>query len=312
MIVTEIYNGQGLGNQLWCYVVTRVIAKDKGYKFGIKSPEKFKGKEFINLNFGEKVVGGSGPGGGPPVTLPKGIRYYYNERKIIHPLTDADIRTYDRNLVNIPDNIKIDGIMQDEQYILHRKNEIRRWLKVKKKYECYDYSGDNICVMNFRGGEYVTIKNVFLTKKYWDNAMKNMLKINKHFKFVVITDDIQTAKKFFPKLDIFHFGMAKDYVVIKNAKYLILSNSSFAWFPAWLNENLKFCIAPKYWSQHNVSDGYWGCGYNITKEWYYQDRQGKLFNYDDCLKEIRDYNGIIVGWADYLFQQLRKMWREYS
>ena len=41
MIVTEIYNGQGLGNQLWCYIVTRVIALDNGYDFGIKSPEKF-------------------------------------------------------------------------------------------------------------------------------------------------------------------------------------------------------------------------------------------------------------------------------
>ena len=36
MIVTEIYKGQGLGNQLWCYITTRVMAKDKGYNFGIQ------------------------------------------------------------------------------------------------------------------------------------------------------------------------------------------------------------------------------------------------------------------------------------
>lgn len=289
MIITEIYNGQGLGNQLWCYVVTRTIAKDKGYDFGIKSPEKFKCNDFLNLDFGEKVIGGTGPEGGPPITLPEGIKYYYNERKITHPKNGVDIRIHDKNLVNISDDTKIDGIMQDEQYIIHKKNEIKDWLKVKKEYEFYDFSDDNTCVINFRGGEYVGIKNVFLPQKYWDDAVKNMKKINKNLKIIVITDDVKTAKIFFPDFDIFHFSIAKDYIIIKNAKYLILSNSSFAWFPAWLNEKLKYCIAPKYWSQYNTSDGHWGCGYNITKNWLYQNRDGGLNNYDSCIKEFNEY-----------------------
>lgn len=289
MIVTEIYDGQGLGNQLWCYVVTRVIAKDHGYDFGIKAPEKFKGNDFLNLDFGKEVVGGTGPEGGPPQTLPEGIKYYYNEKRISHPLNGVDIRIYDKNLVNIPDHTKIDGIMQDEQYIIHRKDEIREWLKVKKEYECYDYSRDDICVINFRGGEYVQIKNVFLPQKYWDDAIRHMRAINKNFRFVVITDDVATAKKFFPKFEVFHFDVAKDYAVIKNAHYLILSNSSFAFFPAWLNANLKYCLAPKYWSQYNTSDGFWGCGYNITKGWFYLDRAGKLCDYDKCKKEWLEY-----------------------
>ena len=81
-----------------------------------------------------------------------------------------------------------------------------------------------------------------------------------------------------------------DYRSLNNAKYLILSNSSFAWFPAWLNANLKYCIAPKYWARHNVSDGYWACGYNITKGWMYQDRESKLSDYDTCVRELAEYN----------------------
>lgn len=289
MITTELYNGQGLGNQLWCYVVTRTIAKDKGYEFGIKSPEKFKGSDFMGLDFGKEVIGGTGPEGGPPNTLPDGIEYYYREKDARHPRYKCDIRIHDGALINVTDNTKIDGVMQDEQYIIHRKDEIRDWLRVKKECEFYDYADDDICVINFRGGEYINIKNVFLTKRYWKRAIKNMLKINKHFKFIVITDDVATAKKFFPKFDVFHFGIAQDYIVIKNARYLILSNSSFAWFPAWLNENLKFCIAPKYWARHNISDGFWSCGYNITTRWHYQDRRGKLYNYDKCLKELNQY-----------------------
>ena len=290
MIVTEIYNGQGLGNQLWCYVVTRVIAKDKNYDFGIKSPEKFKCNDFMNIDFGKKVIGGySLYEGGKPIRLPEGIKHYYNEKKILHPINGVDIRIYDEKLINIRDNTKIDGIMQVEKYIAHRKEEIREWLRVKKEYECYDFSDDNICIINFRGGEYISIPNVFLPKKYWDDAMINMRKINKNLRFVVITDDVITAKKFFPNLDVLHFSISKDYVIIKNAHYLILSNSSFAFFPAWLNENLKACISPKYWSQYNTSDGFGGCGYNIIKGWMYQNRDGKLEDYNSCTKELEEY-----------------------
>lgn len=290
MLVTEIYKGQGLGNQLWCYIVTRVIAKDKGYDFGIMFPEKFKCNDFLSLDFGKLVHGGTGPAGGPPTTLPEGIKYYYREKKVTHPVTGSDISSYDDILVHVHDHTKIDGNMQDEQYILHRKDEIREWLKVKERYECYDFSDENICVINFRGGEYVYIKDVFLPQKYWDDAVQHMLKINKDFRFVVITDDVKTAKKFFPKFDVFHFNIAKDYVIIKNAKYLILANSSFAWFPVWLNENLKFCIAPKYWWAHNISDGFWACDYNITQGWQYQDRAGHLEDYKSCLEELQTYN----------------------
>jgi FkbM family methyltransferase len=289
MIVTELYNGQGLGNQLWCYITTRVIAKDRGYDFGIKSPEKFKGSDFLNLDFGKEVIGGDGPEGEMPRTLPGGIINHYVERKIIHPLNGSDIRVYDENLIHIQDNTKIDGCMQDEQYILHRKDEIREWLKVKEEYECTDFSSDDICVINFRGGGYVNDKDFFLPQTYWKNAVHNMLKINPHFKFVVITEDVVTAQRFFPDFDVFHFSIAKDYIVIKNAHYLILSNSSFAWFPAWLNENLKFCIAPKYWGRHNISDGYWSLGYNITTGWMYQNRKGGLEDYASCLDELTSY-----------------------
>jgi hypothetical protein len=289
MIVTEIYNGQGLGNQLWCYVTTRVIALDKGYDFGIKSPEKLKCSDFMQLDCGKPVIGGSGPEGGPPHELPEDIQYYYNERRLNHPENGVDIRTYDSNLVNIPDKTKIDGIMQDEKYISHRKAEIRKWLRVNEVFECNDYASDDTCVINFRGGEYVHIPKVFLPKQYWEDAVQYMLKINPNFRFVVITDDVQTAKKFFPSFEVHHFSIAKDYVVIKNASYLILSNSSFACLPAWLNENLKFCIAPKYWSQYNTSDGYWGCSYNLMSGWHYLDRSGQIFSYEACVKEHEEY-----------------------
>ncbi|MES2224754.1 MAG: DUF3431 domain-containing protein [Patescibacteria group bacterium] len=289
MIVTELYKGQGLGNQLACYVATRVIALDKGYAFGIEHPERFKGADFLSLDFGLPVHGGKSREGGPHEKLPDGIRNYYVERKITHPASGSDIRIYDKHLADVLDSTKIDGLMQDEQYIAHRKEEVRSWLKVKDSYECLDYSDPNTCIINFRGGEYARHGDFFLNKNYWDNSVAHMKARNQSMRFVVITDDVLTAKKFFPEYDVFHFTIGKDYSIIKNACNLILSNSSFAWFPAWLSEKLQYCIAPKHWGRHNISNGYWSLGYNITEGWNYMDRDGQLSDYDTCMKEWEAY-----------------------
>ncbi len=34
MIGTEFIDGQGLGNQLFCYVTARAVAEENGYEFG--------------------------------------------------------------------------------------------------------------------------------------------------------------------------------------------------------------------------------------------------------------------------------------
>ena len=289
MIVTEIYNGQGLGNQLACYVTTRVVALDKGYEFGIMNPHKFKCLDFMDLDFGNTVTGGSSPfEGAPPTVLPDGIHHYFRERDIRHP-NGSDIRIDDPLLELIADNTKIDGVFQSEKRIIHRKEEIKKWLKVKPEYDCYDYSNENICIINFRGGEYSNVPHFFLDKQYWDNAVERMRQINKDFEFIVITDDVYTASLFFPNFKVLHFNISKDYTIIKNAHYLILSNSSFPYFATLTSETVKYIIAPKYWGRYNISDGYWSCGYNIFRNHNYIDRSNKLFTYDECVLEFNEY-----------------------
>jgi len=290
MIITELYKGQGLGNQLACYVTTRVLALDLGFDFGIMHPERFKGHGFFEgIDFGCAVEGGYGPEGGPPISLPTGISNYYVESALRYGPSDIDIRSYDKELRNIKDGTKIDGLLQGEGYFLHRREEIKQWLKLNPKHDCFDYADENTCIINFRGGEYSRVPEFFLGKTYWDNAISKMLEINSFFRFVVITDDVYTARKFFPKFPVFHFSIGKDYSIIKNAQYLILSNSSFGWFPSWLSENQKYCIAPKYWARHNISDGYWSLGYNLTSGWHYMDRQGNLHSYEDCLDQLASF-----------------------
>lgn len=289
MIITELYNGQGLGNQLWSYVITRTIALDKGLEFGIMRPDKFKGSDFLNLNFGKEVIGGSGPEGGPPSTLPQGIENYYIEKDIWYNEYSCDIRDFDSGLLSISDNTKIEGYFQSEKFILHRKNEIKDWLRVMDHVDCYDFSKDNICVLNIRGGEYRGNHELILPKKYWLDGINNMLKIKNDLKFIIITDDTKYTRKLLPQYDSYHFSIGKDYSIVKNAKYLILANSSFSFFPAWTSDKAKYIIAPKYWARHNISDGFWACSFNLYQGWMWQDKNGKIFTFDECEEEYNIY-----------------------
>ena len=291
MIVNELYSGSGLGNQLWRYTVTRVIADRNGYDFGIMSTHKFKAPSILDLDFGLDVKGGTSPfEGAPPTTLPEGIDSYYAERGLIHPTFNCDCRLYDPDLFNIQDNAKIDGNMESEIYLEGYKNEVREWLKIRDERQILDLSDEDICILGFRGGEYISVRDLFLPKEYWHGAMNIMRQRNPKMKFVVVTDDPNTARHMFPTLDVHHYNTEVDWILIRNAKNIIMSNSSFAWLPTWINDEIGNVIAPKYWGKHNVSDGFWAQGDSLTKGWeYYHSPTDSLCSYEECKIEKDNY-----------------------
>ena len=64
MITSEIYYGSGIGNQIWYYIVTRLMLR--GMDIPMESWERTDGKvSYLLIDFGEEVIGGSGPEGGP-------------------------------------------------------------------------------------------------------------------------------------------------------------------------------------------------------------------------------------------------------
>ena len=191
-------------------------------------------------------------------------------------------------------NVLISG---DGYFYLEGGNELEiDRLEVKKEYDTYEFTRKNLCIMNVRGGEYTDSRFLFLRRKYWLDAMKHMRGIRPDMEFAVVTDDVAAAGRVLPGIKAYHSELAKDYVMLKNAEYLILSNSSFGFFPAFTSETVKKIIAPKYWARHNVSDGYWASGQNIYEGFLYMDRQGKLFDAEECrmeweaYKESRDFS----------------------
>ena len=122
MLATEILRGQGIGNQLFCYVTARSIAHTRGLDFGVKDTGWSGDKRYnqsgfywFDLDWGQEV--------------PDGLDVYYEKevRKKLntchHDMTvGCDVRGYDQGLMDVPDNTIIFGNMQDEKYFDHNKS----------------------------------------------------------------------------------------------------------------------------------------------------------------------------------------------
>lgn len=259
MISGVFHQGSGLGNQLHRYVAARTLAMDKGVPFGMVAPENFKGSSFMTLDMGIQVPATWTVGAGGEV-VPISSMASWTEKKVVE--NGVDIRSYDPEFNFVKDNTIIDGEFQDERYFSHRIGQVSDWLEVERL-----GMPDDVCIIGFRGGEFQANPDLFLTPKYYEKAVKLMRRERHDMKFVVVTDDPETAGRVFPHdVQITH-EIGKDWRMIRHANYLILSNSSFYIFPALLNHHVKKTIAPRFWGRHNT--GVWNMGQNYYRKFSY-------------------------------------------
>jgi hypothetical protein len=296
MITTNLTGN--FGNHMWQYTVCRVIAENLGYEWGVDSSpthDYHNGNnqmDFMDVDFGKPI---------------QGITQDYHEPwKHYQHVDNVNITMFNASLYEIDDNTRLigdngakGGIYQSEDYIIDRKEDIKQWFNINdgKRLEFEETLtnlgitlDDDLCVINFRGGEYRGIPNVIVRKEYWRDSINHMLELNPNMKFLLITDDVQCAKSYMPfDIPAYHISIGFDYYAVNQAKWLIISNSTFGWWPAWLNVNVNKIIAPKYWARHNVSDGYWSIGDSYTRGFDYMDREGNLSNYETCRKDAEEY-----------------------
>ncbi len=308
MICNELYREQGLGNQLWNYAVTRIIADRNGYDFSILKKDRFKGKDFIDIDFGTPLSGGHTSKRGYLFALPHGIKNYYSEKRELVGNTFSDmsddITRTDLQLLNLPDNTKFDGNCQSVRYLDSYREDIMRWMPVRDEYRQYR-TGPNICIIHLRCGDFMESK-AFLPIEYYKNAMEHIRSIDKDVVFQCVTDQKETAEKLLPGITVIgaallgnrdnnnadhhHGGPAGiDFCLLMNANYLIIPNSSFSWWAAYLNSNKKMVVAPKYWARFNIADGFWSPSDIITDGFTYLDKNGKTFSTNECWVEKNEF-----------------------
>lgn len=278
MIAGIFHQGSGLGNQLHRYVATRVLAADKGYDWGMLyhpdgsgKEHGFKGRDFIHID-PARFIGQTAthhfsiaPPFGLPKRFPERPRTEWNiyTEKEVRDEFGNDIRGYDPEINFVEDNTVIDGEFQDERYFGHRMQDVNEWLGV----EPLDLP-DDLCVIGFRGGEFVAFPDLLLTKDYWDEAIAMM---PSGTRFEVHTDDPVTAKQFFPEYPVIH-DVGLNWRSIRYSRYAIVANSSFYILPRLLKHRIELdesmvTIAPRYWARRNTKT--WCLPQNYYKDFRY-------------------------------------------
>lgn len=292
MIATCFYSGQGLGNQLWAYSVMRSLAEEFDLDFGYLGISRFKGtKLFPHLDFGKAISGR--PPAVPRNWIPSGLASYYRE-SLIRNSAGIDVSPIDQVVRKPKDGTLFDGGFQSEKYFSNPA-KVKSWFDLGQEVR-------NVCTISLRGGEFKGVASLFLPKQYYLDAIEEVKSVNPSVSFEVVTDDPKLSKSWFPSFPTyssggvlrFHGGLyihpsqekvKADFSRIQSAKYLILSNSSFSWWGAYTNPTAELVIAPKYWANFNGEDNVWSTGDSITQGWLWLDKQGRKFDYLDCLRE---------------------------
>lgn len=291
---TKLLKGMGFGNQLFVVIAARCLAEKNGMGYAVLSRELLDrnllvgGKKLFSLDYGE--------------TLPEeAFSVHLSERdaRIYLPDSEHDLTRgcyvagTDEALFHIGEqfpgeNVLLSGNLQAWDYLAGYEEKIRSWLSVNPDLDHREYMGENICILNIRGGEYAGNPELFVERRYWLDAMKIMKAVRPDMKFLAVTDDEEAAAKVLPEVRAEHGDLAHDYTILKNARFLILSNSSFACFPAFTGE-AELILAPKYWARHNTSDGFWSSAQNLYPGFTYLDREGKRFLAEACREELEAY-----------------------
>ena len=168
---------------------------------------------------------------------------------------------------NTKDEVLFDGFFQSEKYFAEYNQTICKEFTVKKEYalNIHDFTKNNkeSVVIHWRRGDYISWGNdelgynLSLPKNYYSSCLNQLDLSNKNIIF--LSDDINYVK------EVFSFPNAvysennteiNDLQLLMQADYLVLSNSSFSWWGAYLNSKAKKIFAPKYW-----------LGFKVNREW---------------------------------------------
>lgn len=291
---TKLLKGMGFGNQLFAVIAARCLAEKNGMGYSVLSAELLEhnldlgGKRLFFLDYGEALAEEAFP-----------VHLSELDERIYIPDSEHDLTRgcyvagTDESLFSLSEryperNVLLSGNLQAWDYLAGYESRIRQWLSVNPDLDHREYARENVCILNIRGGEYAGNPELFVKRRYWLDAMRIMRAKRPDMKFLVVTDDPEAAAKVLPEVRAEHGDLAHDYTIVKNARFLILSNSSFACFPAFTGD-AELVIAPKYWARHNVSDGFWSSEQNLYPSFNYLDREGKLFSAEDCRKELETY-----------------------
>jgi hypothetical protein len=221
------YRGQsdicsGFGNHMFQYAVSRILSKQTKYFLNAVKPGKF-----LELN-----------------TL-ENNDIVYQDNPLIYDKSEVD---YDE-LSKHRGLLYMYGFFQSYQNIKNDKEYVRRIYFFEKDKTLYD---DNLISVHIRLGEYYRDDN-HLPIEYYIDVIKDSKKIP-----VIYTNEpnnplIDEIQKLF-NCEVISNSEWEDFVSIASYKNIIISQSSYSWWAAWLSDASTIYYprtSKRYWQHRN-------------------------------------------------------------
>jgi hypothetical protein len=269
MIITRLFGG--LGNQLFQYALARrlSILHNVALKLDVSQIETYKIRKYSLNPFNiiedfitEKDIARiKGRGLLSFRRLTEKILPYYKRSYVCERFFH-----FDPNILSSPKNVYLNGFWQSEKYFKDIEDVIRREFTIKIKPDSNNkqitklIKSVNAVSLHVRRTDYISnaAMNQFhgtCDLVYYQRAVEIIAREVLSPHFFVFSDDILWAKNNlileYPTVFISHNNNTKDFEdlrLITQCKHHIISNSSFSWWGAWLNEKHdKIVIAPKKW-----------------------------------------------------------------
>lgn len=228
-----------LGNQMFQYAALKGIARKNNHKFCIPfSPE-------INEWYDHMLAKNFVLDSNLIIDSPQNQNSY--SENFFH---------FDEVLFeNCPDFVDLIGYFQSYRYFDFIRDEIVSDFRIKEEFK---KPIDSYTAVHVRRGDYVNqpMFHPVCSADYYRQAMQIT-----GGPFVIVSDDIEWCKQNISG-DFYMEGSSsiQDMSVMKQAENVIIANSSFSWWGAWLNQNSdKIVICPENWfgpaySHYNMND----------------------------------------------------------
>lgn len=161
---------------------------------------------------------------------------------------DTDLVEYITKNKKRPINLNfVNGYFQSYEYFHHIRDDIANMFNPSVYFE------EGICAVNIRRGEYITKPDYhpLCSMEYYNTAMKHITSKTNVDKFRVFSDDIYWCRENFIG-DQFEFfdstDIHKQLIGLAQCEHIIMANSSFSWWGAYLNKNPdQIVIVPEKW-----------------------------------------------------------------
>lgn len=274
MIVVRIFGG--LGNQMFQYAAGRALAAHHGVplKVDLRWLNRYHtGFQLADLPIKAEVI-----------SLKEAFRFtwfpfhrhpFFFYIKIIKEFNNfiflENSFNYDHSFFELGEEKYLFGYFQSEKYFNNFRSIIFNEFKYTPDYKIYKsdvvntINQTNTTAIQFRRGDYITDKKANETfgicpMDYYERAIE-YIRTRQSTKFLIFSDDINWCRKNVILEDAFYVerqggSVIDDMFLAAQCKNIIMANSTFSWWSAWLNSNAgKIVIAPNRWfKDQNLND----------------------------------------------------------